>query len=207
VYWLRFKSVRKGEPGSEVAIDQQTYKPVVLRTFDSPTKYDDTHILVAETIPYDGGDFKRVGKSLFGGIGSTSSGGASASPNRTAHPVVKAPWLTPGDTVAGLKLASVGSTSTMTDGRTLHGIELRYGTGYGPKALTIDELPKPDESLAWKYIPSGWMSIQQGQGSDNTRTYDTWSGKVAKDGVYATIETAMGEGAVLEAARALEPAP
>jgi hypothetical protein len=207
VYWLRFKSVRKGEPGSEVAIDRQTYKPVVLRTFTSPTKHDDVHILVAETVPFDGADFKRVGQSLFGSIGSSSSGGSSSAPTETAHPVVKAPWLTPGETVAGLKLASVGSTSTTTNGRTLEGIELRYGTGYGPKALTIDELPKADNPRGWKYIPSGWIDIQTGQGSDGTSTFDTWTGKVAKDGVYVTIDTAAGEGALLEAARALEPAP
>ena len=209
VYWLRFKSVRKGEPGSEVAIDRKTYKPVVLRTFTSPTAHNDTHILVAETVPFDGADFKRVGQSMFGAAGSSSSGGGSAAaPTQSAHPVVRAPWLTPGDEVAGLKLASVGSLSTTTNGRTLQGVELRYGgRGYGPKSLTVDELSKPDDPAAWKSIPSGWIDIEKGQGSDSTQTFDTWTGKVVKDGVYATIDTAAGEDAVLEAARALAPAP
>jgi hypothetical protein len=208
VYWLRFASVRKGEPGSEVAIDRQTYKPVVLRTFVSPTRYDDTHILVAETIPFDAADFKRVGQSLFGGVGSSTSGGSSSAPTQTQHPVVKAPWLTPGDEIAGLKLASVGSTSTTMNGRTLEGVELRYGAnGYGPESLTVDELPKADDPREWKVIPSGWMSIQKGSGSDGTRSFDTWNGKVVRDGIYVTIDTAAGEDAVLEAARALEPAP
>jgi hypothetical protein len=30
-YWLRFPSIRSGLPGTEVAIDRQTYKPVVFR--------------------------------------------------------------------------------------------------------------------------------------------------------------------------------
>ena len=208
VYWLRFKSVRKGEPGSEVAIDRQTYKPVVLRTFTSPTAYDDVRILLAKTIPFDGADFKRVGRSMFGGTGSSSGGGSTAAPTQSARPVVKAPWLTPGDKVAGLKLASVGAMTTTTNGRTLHGVELTYGGhGYGSGSLTIDELPKPDEPVAWRSIPSGWMSVERGQGSDETHTFPTWTGKVAKDGVYTTIDTAAGEATVLEAARALAPAP
>jgi hypothetical protein len=195
-------------PGTEVAVDQETYKPVVLRSYVTPTKYDDVHILVAETLPFDRGDFKRVGKSLFGVVGGTSSGGSSSSTPPAEKPVVKAPWLTPGDEAAGLKLVSVDPTSTTMHGRTLDGVELRYGgDGYGPGSLTIDEFPKPDEPLAWTYIPAGWMSIQKGSGSDGTRTFDTWSGRLAKDGIYVTIDNAAGEDAILDVARSLERAP
>jgi hypothetical protein len=208
VYWLRFDPTRKGVPGTEVAIDRQTYKPVVLRSYVTPTKHDDVHVLVAETIPFDRADFKRVGKSLFGAGSSVSKGGGSSSTAPPeGRPVVKAPWLTPGEEAAGLKLSSVGSTSTTTHGRTLDGIELLYGAkAFGPDSLTIDELPKPDDPVAWKYIPSGWMSIQKGSGSDGRQTFDTWSGKLAKDGVYVTIDTAAGENAVLDVARSLERA-
>jgi hypothetical protein len=210
VYWLRFASSRPGVPGTEVAIDQESYKPVVLRSYVSATRSDDARILVAETIPYDPSDFTRVGPSLLGGSGSASSSGSSGSVMpQTPHPVVTAPWLTPRSRAAGLSLASVGNYSTTAGNRTIEGIELRFGDRpFGPDSLTIDELPRPDDPRAWQRIPEGWISIQKGQGSDGrNHTFDTWTGQLVKDGVYVTIETSAGENAVLEVARALRPAP
>jgi hypothetical protein len=207
VYWLRFSSVQKGVPGTEVAIDQETYKPVALGPSAS-TAGDVARILVAETIPFDPADFKRVGSSLFGGSGSTSSSGGSASPSpQSTQPVVKAPWLTSGQQIAGLKLSSVDSSTTTTRDQTIDGIELQYGTGpFGPDSLTIDELPKPDDPAISKHVPPGWISIQKGQGADGKSTFSTWNGTLVKDGIYVTIETGAGEDAVIEAARALRPA-
>ena len=209
VYWLRFASTRHGVPGTEVAIDQQSYKPLVLRSYVSPTRHDDVRILVAETIPYDSADFRRVGQSMFAGLtGSSSSGSSSASPE-TQHPVVKAPWLTPGQPVAGLPLTSVGEFSSSTGNRTSKGIELQYGDGgFGAGSLTVDELTRPDDPLAWKHIPPGWISIQKSEGQNGGgATFDTWEAKLVRDGIYVTIETGAGEDAVLEAARALQRAP
>jgi len=209
VYWLRFASTRKGVPGTEVAVDEESYKPLVLRSYVTPTTHDHVRILVAETIPYDAADFKRTGSSLFAGITGSSSGSSSASP-ATQHPVVKAPWLTPGDRVAGLSLSSVGSYSTSMGDRTINGIELQYGDGgYGPNSMTIDELPRADDPFAWNHIPPGWISIQKSEGQSGTgsRTFATWEARLVRDGIYVTIGTGAGEDAVLEAARALQRAP
>jgi hypothetical protein len=207
VYWLRFPSVRQGQPGTEVAIDQRSYKPVLLRSYVSPTRHQDARILVAETIPYDAADFKRVGLNLFGGITSGSSGSGSLGPG-AAKPELKAPWLTPGKRVAGLTLASVDNFNTTTGARTIEGLQLRYGEGfYGPRSLTIEELPHPDDPAAWNHVPSGSISIQKGEGSDDQhRTFSTWTGQLVKDGIYITIETGAGQDAVIEVARALHPA-
>lgn len=210
VYWLRFAPSRNGAPGSEVAIDQQSYKPVVLRNYVTATRYEDARILVAETIPYDAADFKRVGVNLLTGIGSRSSSGSSSATQQDEHPVVKAPWLTPGNEISGLTLASVSSTRSTTGPRTIEGIELQYGTGamFGGDGLVIDEQARPDDPRPWNHIPAGWISVQKGEGSDeNNKTFDTWTGQLVKDGVYVTIETGGGEEELLAAARALKRAP
>jgi hypothetical protein len=81
-------------------------------------------------------------------------------------------------------------------------IELHYGMrSFGPDALTIDELAKPDEPAAWKHVPPGWISIQKGQGRDGKSNFSTWTGKVVTNGIYVTIETGAGADAVLEVAR------
>ena len=48
--------------------------------------------------------------------------------------------------------------------------------------------------------------IQEGESGDEHVASRTWTGKLAKSGVYLTIETGAGEDAVVEAARALRPA-
>jgi hypothetical protein len=209
VYWLRFTPVKDGEPGTEVAIDSTTYKPVVLRTYSSPTSYNDLRILVAETIPYDSANFKRVGASLLAGVGSVSSGGSSSltGPN-SGTAALRAPWLTPGERVAGLTRVSVGGYTATANGRTVKGIELRYGTAeYGRGSLTIDELQRPEDPELWKAVPRGSIRIQKGSGSDQRHAFDTWTAQVVVHGIYVTIDTGAGEDAVLEVARALRPAP
>src|SRR5262249_55190783 len=151
---------------TEVAIDQQSYKPLVLRSYVTPTRHDDVRILVAETIPYDSADFTRLGPNPFAVAGSSSSSGSSSAPPETEHPVVTAPWLTPGQRVAGLSLSSVAGYSSSMGDRTSKGIELQYGSGggFGPDSLTVDELARPEDPLGWKRIPPGWISIQKGDG-------------------------------------------
>jgi hypothetical protein len=94
--------------------------------------------------------------------------------------------------------------------RSSKGIELQYGDGgYGPGSMTIDELARADDPLAWNHIPPGWISIQKSEGQNGTGGggFDTWEAKLVRDGIYVTIGTGAGEDAVLEAARALRPAP
>jgi hypothetical protein len=211
VYWLQFPSVDRGRPGTEVAIDRRTYKPVVIRNSGFGGRHFDMRVLVAEATPYRASDFKRVGVGLFD---SFSSSGSASSGSGEASTTVTAPWLTAGQRVAGLKLSSVESSTTTTDdGKTIDGVTLIYGKGEGlfpepgPGGLTIEELSQQDDPLTWKHIPRGWISIQEGaSGSDSKSAHATWTGMLAKHGIYATISTGAGEDAVLEAARALRPA-
>ena len=170
VYWLRFPSVEQGRPGTEVAIDRQTYKPVVIRNTAPGERHVDMRVLVVETIPYRAADFKRVGVNLFDGVSSASSGGSASIPGQQPSTTVTAPWLTAGQRVAGLPLASVSPSTTTTNGKTIDGVTLVYGKGRGifpvpgPNVLSIEELSQPDDPVEWKRIPPGWMSVQEGSG-------------------------------------------
>jgi hypothetical protein len=126
VYWLRFVSSQSPPGGTEVAIDRHTYKPVVYRTGNV-----DYRVRTAETIDFRASDFKRVGTSFFDDF-LTSSSGSSSPAGGNEHVALEAPWLTPGEQVAGLKLAAINNVEETTQGQTSKGIELVYGaTRYG----------------------------------------------------------------------------
>ena len=61
VYWLRFPSFLPRLPGTEVAIDRTTYKPVLFREHFSRTGHVDARVLVAETTDFKASDFVRRG--------------------------------------------------------------------------------------------------------------------------------------------------
>ena len=63
VYWLRFPSFERNVPGTLVAIDRATYKPVVIRHEGPSKRHFDVRVLVAEAIPYRAADFKRIGSN------------------------------------------------------------------------------------------------------------------------------------------------
>jgi hypothetical protein len=100
-------------------------------------------------------------------------------------------------------------------GKQSRGVTLLYGFtprhpffGELPKrALTIAELLRPDDLLVWKRVPRGYLSISPGESSGSGGSYLSWTGYVLEHGVYVTIETRLGERAVVAAARALRPAP
>jgi hypothetical protein len=203
VYWLRFPSFDHGRAGTEVAIDRRTYKPVLVRSHYSRVSSPDFHVLTAETIPFRASDFKRVGVSL---LGDTVSGGSGSVAPGSEHVTLKAPWLTPGHRIAGLELTEVNRLTESAGGRTVAGIELVYGdtSQHGRHSLTIEELSQPEDAA---HVPRGFISIQEGEGSDGRSTYRSWIGQFVKHGIYVTIDTGAGEDAVLETARALHPAP
>ena len=214
VYWLRFKAA---EPSmrEEVAVDATTYKPVLYRYYANGRHFDQ-RILVADAIAYHASDFRRRGPSLAGGGGSSSSG-ASVSPPGTPPPpvVVRAPWLTAGPSVAGLRLQSANPLSVSQNSGGKHtsfqGKELVYGPttggGAGPPSTTIDELPRPDMPQPWHSIPAGSIEIERGSESSGSGTHPLWTGYLIKHGRYVTINTPTSEHTLLAIARALHPGP
>jgi hypothetical protein len=211
VFWLGFASVRPGIPGTEVAIDRKTYKPVVFRSHTSALRYSDSRVLVAETTAFRASDFKRRGASLLAGRG--SSGGASES-DTDVRSRLRAPWLTAGSRLVGLPLTTVHAVTAFTDGpprRNLSGFRLVYGPTdrfglAGPRTLSIQELSGPDDPSLWRHIPRGALSIQQGENGDSGGSHLSWTGYAVVRGIYVTIETGRSAAAVLEAARTLHPA-
>ena len=209
VYWLGFRSVQPHLPGTEVAIDARTYKPVLFRSYFSPVRHLDQRVLLAETTGFRASDFTRRGPSLLAGSGSgsLSSGGGSVEPPSNKPPIVRRPWLTPGPYASGLKLAAVNPLTVTAHGQTIPGLEIVYGSISSglpsPRSLTIQELPRPDEPTLWKSIPRGSVAIQEGESSSSQGTHSEWTGYVYEHRIYVTIDTGRGEKAVVAVARAL----
>jgi hypothetical protein len=206
VYWLRFQSSRPGTPGTEVAIDSRTYKPVLFREHYPNGQQVDERVLVAETIDYTETDFERRGPDLFSG--SQLSSGYSTDPS-AKPPVVKAPWLTAGATVIGLPLRTASQLTARENGRTFVGLVLIYGdVSRSPNQLTIEQLRRPEDSDFWKAIPAHAVAIQHSTSSvgQSQKHVAQWTGSLLKDGIYASIETTRGEEALLDVARALRRA-
>jgi hypothetical protein len=207
IYWLRFAPAMAGGHLTEVAVDAHTYKPILYRTYTGSRHYDQ-RILVAETIGYEPADFTRRSPGL---VGQESSSSVSSGSGNT---VVRAPWLTAGETVVGLKLGAVNPlTATRTVGgkrTSIHGIELVYGPldqGMATvTSTTIDELPLSDIADVRKDIPAGFIKVGTGASSGPGGTHELWVGSFKKHGLYVTIKTPVSERAVLTIARSLHAA-
>jgi hypothetical protein len=210
VYWLRFATVDKS-PGSEIAVDAETYKPIVWRTYNG-LEHTDQHIVLAETTDLASANFTRIGPDpagLDGGLTVSSGGGSMSYDGASPTTIVPHGWLSAGPDVAGKKLSGVlPQTITTSDKKTVDGIQLVYGTlnhGFASsEAITVDELPQPDDPSVWANIPAGSVEIQQGQTSGSGGDHLQWTGYVTKHGRYVTI-TAQSEQTVVDVARALEP--
>ena len=213
VYWLRFATYERGMPGTEVAIDRRTYKPVLFRSHVSKLRHFDQRVLVAETTAFRPAEFeRRTPRSLLAGRSSSGFSELGPTPQRRAR--LRSPWLTAGRQVAGLRLAAVLPLTVGMKQRTINGIELVYGAtfrGFAPptsrRSLTVQELRRPDDAGVWKRIPRGFVSVSKGETGNGRSSYLIWTGYVVKHGIFVTIETARGERALIAAARALRPAP
>ena len=214
VYWLRFKPAEAKTRGSEVAVDAQTYKPVVYRVYNGVVPVDQ-HILLAESTDLSSADFTRRGANpaVSGLLGSgSSSSGSMESDGASPSTRVPSGWVTAGPEANGHKLTAVlPQTITPDNKKTIHGIQLVYGDlehGLaGPRATTIDELPAPDEPAMWAQIPAGHLQIQDGQSSGPSGNHRQWTGHLVKNGRYVTITTPHGEQALVAIARSLRPVP
>jgi hypothetical protein len=207
VYWIRFPAAPDAEK-TEVAIDRETYRPIVFRQHVSATRTIDMRVLVVETSGFDAADFARRAPkaNLLGGTSVSGGGSGRVPPVGSAQPK---PLLVAGPVVAGLRLRSITPTTTFSGKRTARGVVLTYGgPSIGPSAssLTIQELRRPDDPSTWRRIPRGFVRIESGfMSTAGGRERPMWTGYLVKNGVYVTIETAVSKRAVIEAAGALHP--
>lgn len=213
VYWLQFPLPDNGGPGSQVAVDQESYRPVAFRQYaGGEGRFIHERVLLARTEPFSDSDFRRrtVRPSPHNGSGvSTSSGGSSsAAPGHGLR--LKKPWVSPGPSVHGVSLSGVAPLTVTTNTRTSHGVELSYGVQRiqgSERWIRIDELKRPPDPSEWRGIPAGFVKIMYA-GEDHSAgvpTKEIWSGNVVVNGIYVTIETDLGRDAVLAVARALKP--
>jgi hypothetical protein len=150
ILWLQVRqttlpSWRHGQPWPQateaVGVDPRTYRPILLR-FASGKHYSYTRVLAADTIPYNPADYRRRGpEHAQVGPKRLASGFAFGSPGNfgPGTAVVRAPWLTAGTTVAGLRLRAV---VPFTIRKSKH--HFRYGA----------RNPKPIQGLELVYGPA-----------------------------------------------------
>lgn len=204
VYWLRFPPYQPRLPGTLVAIDQKTYRPLAFRFPIAGGRHIDSQVLLARTEPFSKAAFRRQtpAPSPFSG---SSGGSTSLSPSAPLR--LTKPWLTAGSTIAGLKLAEVRPLQETSAGKTTSGVELVYGSdGEISKSVTIDELKQPGDRSQWSSIPHGFVRIAGGTETQGGGAHADWTADLVRDGIYVSIETGVSRAAVLEAARALRPA-
>ena len=59
VYWLQFPLPDHGGPGSQVAVDQGSYRPVAFRQYAGPGGFFHERVLLVRTEPFSESDFRR----------------------------------------------------------------------------------------------------------------------------------------------------
>ncbi len=207
IEWLGLRQLpvpswRHGHPWPQVAmtdvgVDAHTFKPVVLRFRSSHGTQGGYYARVreAQAIGYDPADFKRSGQARPRAVPrQPASGFAFGSTNHSipGGTVVRAPWLTAGTSVAGLKLRAVTAFTIRRskhhfgygahDPKAMQGLELVYGPasysvappvpsrvnvyGKGPRGATrfttIYEVPRAARVYPWSNVPAGSIRIQSG---------------------------------------------
>jgi hypothetical protein len=204
VYWLEFPSHQHQVPGSEVAVDRRTYRPVALRVPLGNGGSETYRVLLARTEGFSAAEFRR--RAAPQGLPASTTYELVGSA-LTDHPTVTKPWLRTGSTVAGVKLSSVQHAKLTMRGRTSRVIELVYGNGGDPSAapLLIREQKQPDPSSRWDLIPPGSIRIDEMADAGTARRM-SWTGQLALNRTYLTIASSISRAAVLEAARSLRPA-
>jgi hypothetical protein len=205
VYWLQFPLPDHGGPGSRVAVDQDSYRPVAIYGYAGGSGFIHEQVLLARTEPFSESDFRRQTARPH-----PLQSGTRVSTGVPTHPLhLGKPWLAPGPSIRGVKLTYVAPLSVTTGKRRSRGVELFYGfyrVRGGAKWIRIDELKKPTNS-EWRGIPSGYVKIlplgEEHVSSGTTK--EIWTGKLVVNGIYVTIETDLGRDALLAVARALKP--
>lgn len=223
---------------TKVAVDTHTFKPVLERTYENGRRFD-TRILLAKAVAYRPPElYKSLGPKLFNAMspghpfpGHPFAGltrqektklGLGPNPHRLRKlHVVPAPWLTPGQTVAGLGLRNISRLLAQPPDQ-VGGLPMAWRLIYRAVRLvykpasqgssvasttTIDETFRPADPRPWKGLPAGSIEVQPGESVTKSGSHRLWTGYMVKHGVYVTIATPAGEKALLKIARALRRVP
>ena len=201
VYWLQFPLPDHGRPGSQVAVDRDSYRPVAFRHYGGGEgRFIPERVLLARTEPFSDADFQRRTRRR-GAVRTSSSGSIPGNPVRLVKP-----WLTAGPSIQGVRLSSVGPLTVTAEQRTSRGVELTYGSRAGARWIQIDELKKPPDLSDWLVIPAGFVKLSFAEEPSAVGpTTRVWTGDLVVNGIYVRIETPLGRDALFDVARALKP--
>jgi hypothetical protein len=215
VIWLEMHLAQPRPPGADrtpdpieqrVAIDSETYRPIVVRRLRGGGSY---HVVEIGTVSREAADFSKPtpvseeDQISGGSLVSSTEIGLNA-----ARSVLGRPGLWAGQSIAGLHLTAIThealriryARSTGLAPRETDGLSLEYGSG--SDTLKLEETTEPSMAFGWSRGPN---YPAPPEGSVRIGPFD-W-GYLHRDGVYVVIRGTVGEDAVLAAARALEPIP
>lgn len=215
VIWLEMHLALPRPPGADrtpdpieqkVAIDSETYRPIVVRRLRGGGSY---HVVEIGTVSREAADFSKPtpvseeNQISGGSLVSSTEIGLDA-----ARSVLGRPGLWAGQSIAGLQLTKIAhdtlrihyARSSGLAPRETDGLTLEYGSG--SDTLKLDETTEPSFVFGWSRGPN---YPAPPEGSVRIGPFD-W-GYVQRDGVYVVLRGTLGEDAVLAAARALEPIP
>ena len=216
VIWLEMHLELPRPPGADqtpdpieqrVAIDSETYRPIVVRPLHGGTSYD---VVEIESVSREASDFSEPtpvppeSRVSSGKVVSSTEVGLEA-----ARSLLGQPGLWAGRSVAGLDLTRIRhdvlrvgyARSTGLEPRNMDGLALEYGTG--SQTLELQESIGPSFAYGWP-TPNVNYPVPP-EGSVRIGPLD-W-GWIVHDGVYVKITSTLGEDSVLAAARALGEIP
>jgi hypothetical protein len=222
VYWLELRLQPPVDPSApaqatpdqreRVAVDAETYKPLLVRTFSNGSPGVSYSVLQIETLAAGAGDFRKPTlqpAERLVSIGSVEDPRPIDLAGARALLGDRGFWL--GSEFEGLKLSSIERVTLRTGYSRLAGLPPRDDPGlrlsYGERApgasyLTLTEAARPEFALGWSSGPFPAETVKPG-----FLRLAFFGGYLIRDGLYLSIVAKPSGDSVLAAARSLVPIP
>jgi hypothetical protein len=219
VYWLSVAIEVSGDPTAPpspqvdqrelVAVDQETYKPVLVRMVVNGATAQSYRVLEIETVGREDADFTRPEPrprrdriSIGETVGKTAITAAAAQRILARPPL----WL--GRDFEGLKLVAIErqevrtgyARSTGLPSQVRTALRLTYADTSGVRRLWLEQSTQPEFAFGWFHGSSRAVEPPEGK-----VLLAGLGGYVIRDGVYVAINGPNDRDLVVAAARALAP--
>jgi hypothetical protein len=216
VIWLEMTAEIPRPPGADrkpdliqerVAIDSETYRPLVIRSLRGNISYN---VSVIESVERGAADFSES-KQLVPSSQQVAGGSVIESTEvepAAARDVLGRPAFWAGKSLEGRELTKVSHETLRTryersvplPPRESEGLSLEYGSGRD--AILLLESTEPSGAYGWVGTSVVWPLPPEG-----SVRIGPFGAYLVRDGVYIVIRSLAEEDALIDAARALEPIP
>jgi hypothetical protein len=219
VYWLSISIAVPNDPTAPpnrpvaehelVAIDRDTYRPVLVRTIVDGVTARSYRVLEIKTVERDGADFTRPERRAGRARPTIGEGTGKTSIDRAgAEQVLQRPPLWLGAEFDGFTLSSIERQGVITGYERSSGSAPRTDTAVvltysdGTSQVRLVESTRPLYAFGWFQGPLATTPIQP---PARTVLLSGIGGYVIRDGVDIAIQAPAAPDAVIAAARALRP--